>query len=99
MEGGVQFVARDMPYAKLTIHIVASVAQHEREMSSHHTKAALAEAKKGGYSRSRRRHSNSRSRTPGARRTGGRAETAQRPPECRWPRWQERRLRRRDASD
>jgi DNA invertase Pin-like site-specific DNA recombinase len=49
MESGVEFVAADMPHAnKLTIHILAAVAQHEREMISERTKAALAAAKRRG---------------------------------------------------
>ncbi len=32
MESGIEFVAADMPFAnKLTIHILAAVAEHERE--------------------------------------------------------------------
>ena len=47
MESGVEFVACDMPVAnKLTIHILAAVAEHEREMISQRTKDALAEARK-----------------------------------------------------
>ena len=46
MESGVEFTAVDMPYAnKLTLHILAAVAEHEREMISARTKAALAAAK------------------------------------------------------
>jgi DNA invertase Pin-like site-specific DNA recombinase len=49
MESGVEFVAADMPHAnKLTIHILAAVAEHERQMISERTKAALAAAKKRG---------------------------------------------------
>src|SRR5262245_50968436 len=49
MESGVEFIACDMPHAnKLTIHILAAVAEHEREMISERTKAALAVAKKRG---------------------------------------------------
>jgi DNA invertase Pin-like site-specific DNA recombinase len=49
MESGVDFVAVDMPQAtRLTIHILAAVAEHEREMISTRTKAALAEAKRRG---------------------------------------------------
>ena len=49
MEGGADFVAVDMPTAnRLTIHILAAVAEHEREMISKRTKAALAEAKRRG---------------------------------------------------
>ena len=49
MESGVEFVAVDNPHAnKLTVHILAAVAQHERELISERTKAALAVAKKRG---------------------------------------------------
>ena len=49
MESGVEFVAVDNPHAnKLTIHILAAVAQHEREMISERTKAALAAARARG---------------------------------------------------
>ncbi len=49
MESGVEFVAADMPHAnRLTVHILAAVAEHEREMISERTKAALAAAKKRG---------------------------------------------------
>jgi len=45
MESGVEFVAADMPMAnRLTVHILAAVAEHEREMISQRTKAALAAA-------------------------------------------------------
>jgi DNA invertase Pin-like site-specific DNA recombinase len=49
MESGVEFTAVDNPHAnKLTIHILAAVAQHEREMISERTKAALQVAKARG---------------------------------------------------
>src|SRR3954466_1761959 len=49
MESGVEFVAVDFPTAnQLTIHILAAVAEHEREMISARTKAALAAAKARG---------------------------------------------------
>lgn len=49
MESSVDFVACDMPAAnRLTLHILAAVAEHEREMISARTKAALGAAKARG---------------------------------------------------
>ncbi len=49
MDSGVEFVAVDNPHAnKLTIHILAAVAQHERELIGERTKAALQAAKARG---------------------------------------------------
>src|SRR4051812_19571383 len=46
MESGVEFVATDMPAAnRLTVHILAAVAEAEAKMISARTKAALAAAK------------------------------------------------------
>ena len=42
MKSGVEFVAVDMPHAnRLTVHILAAVAEHEREMISARTKSPL----------------------------------------------------------
>jgi DNA invertase Pin-like site-specific DNA recombinase len=49
MEAGVDFVAVDFPQAnRLTVHILAAVAEHEAKAISDRTKAALARAKVRG---------------------------------------------------
>lgn len=49
MESGVEFVAVDFPQAdRLTVHILAAVAEHEAQMISARTKAALGAAKARG---------------------------------------------------
>src|SRR5690348_7921871 len=49
MDSGVEFVAVDNPHANtLTIHILAAVAQHEREMIAQRTKDALQAAQARG---------------------------------------------------
>jgi DNA invertase Pin-like site-specific DNA recombinase len=49
MESGVDFIAADMPQAtRLTIHILAAVAEHEAQLTSTRTKDALAAAKARG---------------------------------------------------
>jgi DNA invertase Pin-like site-specific DNA recombinase len=51
MEAGVEFATCDFPQAnRLTIHILAAVAEHEARMISERTKAALAAAKARGRS-------------------------------------------------
>jgi DNA invertase Pin-like site-specific DNA recombinase len=49
MDSGVEFVAVDNPHAtRLTLDILAAVAEHEREMIAQRTKAALQAAKARG---------------------------------------------------
>jgi DNA invertase Pin-like site-specific DNA recombinase len=49
MESRVEFIATDMPSAtKLTIHLLAAIAEHESDMISVRTKDALREAKRKG---------------------------------------------------
>jgi len=49
MESRVEFRACDMPDAsRFTLHILAAVAEHERDMASERTKAALKAAKARG---------------------------------------------------
>jgi DNA invertase Pin-like site-specific DNA recombinase len=49
MDSGTDFVAVDNPHAtRLTLHILAAVAEHEREMISARTSAALQAAKARG---------------------------------------------------
>jgi DNA invertase Pin-like site-specific DNA recombinase len=49
MESGIKFTAVDMPDANnLTIHVIAAIAQHERELISKRTKDALTAAKVRG---------------------------------------------------
>ena len=49
MKSDVEFIVCDMPTAnKFTIHILAAVAEHEREMISNRTKTALQAAKARG---------------------------------------------------
>ena len=49
LDSGVEFTAGDMPNAnRLTVHIMAAMAEHEREMISTRTKAALQAAKARG---------------------------------------------------
>jgi DNA invertase Pin-like site-specific DNA recombinase len=49
MDGDTEFVAVDMPHAsRFVLHIMAAVAEHERQIIGERTKAALAAAKARG---------------------------------------------------
>ena len=49
MQSGVEFVAADNPHAnKLTIHMLAAIAEHERDLISERTTSALKAAKRRG---------------------------------------------------
>jgi len=49
MQAGVDFIAADNPHAnKLTIHLLAAIAEHERDLISERTTAALKAAKRRG---------------------------------------------------
>lgn len=66
MESRVEFVCCDNPHAtRFTIHILAAVAEHEREMISVRTKDAMAAAKRRGV---RMGNPHLRAGTPGAMR-------------------------------
>src|SRR4051812_15854906 len=82
MESGVDFTACDNPHAnRLTIHILAAVAENEAKMISERTKAALTayKARGGGLGTARPRRDGSSPR----RRCEGPGEVPGRPPEER----------------
>lgn len=66
MESGVDFEAVDLPQAnKLTVHIMAAMAEHEAAMISARTKAALAAAKARGTKLGGHRRNSSRIHSKG----------------------------------
>jgi DNA invertase Pin-like site-specific DNA recombinase len=74
MESGVEFTAVDFPQAnRLTVHILAAVAEHEAKMISERTKAALAAAKRRGVKLGGDRGARF---APGAQRAGTEARQA-----------------------
>jgi DNA invertase Pin-like site-specific DNA recombinase len=79
MESGVDFTACDFPQAnRLTIHVLAAVAEHEREMISKRTKDALRAAKARGVRlgspQNLTKESAKKGRIEGARRTVANAD-------------------------
>jgi DNA invertase Pin-like site-specific DNA recombinase len=68
MDSNVEFKALDMPHAnKLTIHIFAAIAEHEAELISQRTKAALQELKKKGVQLGKPENFNQSGRDKGVR--------------------------------
>jgi DNA invertase Pin-like site-specific DNA recombinase len=68
MESGVEFIAVDFPQAnRLTVHILAAVAEHEAAMISSRTKAALAAARARGVTMGGLRGSVARMRIIGSK--------------------------------
>lgn len=79
MESGVNFVAVDMPDAnRLTVHIMAALAEHEARLISQRTKDALAQAKARGTPLGRPENLDHRDRLKGASVNAARARQAAR---------------------
>jgi DNA invertase Pin-like site-specific DNA recombinase len=69
MEAGVAFIAVDNPHAnKLTVHLLAAVAEHERDLISERTKAAMAAARARGVKLGAPPEARERARQEGVRR-------------------------------
>jgi len=68
LSSGLDFIVCDMPQAnKLTIHIIAAIAEYEREMTSYRTIAALSELKKRGVKLGKDDNFNQQGRNKGTR--------------------------------
>ena len=77
-DSGVDFVCADMPDANtLTIGIFAAMAQHERELISQRTKAALQAKKQQGYVLGTPRNLTQEARIQGARQVATIARTSE----------------------
>lgn len=79
MESGVNFVAVDMPDAnRLTVHIMAALAEHEARLISQRTKDALAQARARGVQLGRPENLHDHDRLRGAQTNALRARRADR---------------------
>lgn len=84
MESGVEFKALDLPQAnKMTIHIFAALAEHEAELISQRTKAALGELKKKGVQLGNSKNFTNEGRAKGAKLRSKKAKNSPRRRQCK----------------